>query len=124
MTKQQFFGQYYGQKVFMMPDWECFNDNAPMPVNRVYFEGRHLESGYLSLKTLSSITDEHLVEVAKICDWVDDYPLQQIKEMLIDGRWLQLSLDQFIYLNNYLISQGYNLSKEAVANGWVKEMQS
>lgn len=56
--KAQYFAQYYGQWVFRHPSIR--NGGS------IQFKGRALENGYLELKPLSSITDEHIIECAKI----------------------------------------------------------
>lgn len=66
--KALFFAHYLKQEIFMMPDWEHFNDKRQMPVDPVYLirGSYNLKAGYLVLTPLQAITDEDAVEVARI----------------------------------------------------------
>ncbi len=67
-VKAKFFAMYLWQKVFMMPDWESFNDNQPMEVDYSYLvaNSHYLNNGYLQLRSIADLTDGEYIEVGKI----------------------------------------------------------
>lgn len=115
--KALWIAQYLGQKVFMMPDWESFNDNRPMEIGYSYLvpESHYLKSGFLLLRTVDMLTDEELNHLAKLIDGhiTESYTDRQLLEVayrflhnLTGNRNYVYSINEVLKCTDYLRSIG------------------
>lgn len=114
-TEEQFRALYWGQLV-LRP-----TDQYLVFINEVTIN----YEGFLSLNPLSSITDDHLVAVAKMCNiyekttaWKEE--TKWLIDYINDDRLLTITFNGCIAIRDYLISQGYLLDESALEKGWAK----
>ncbi len=143
--KKRFYNQYIGQYVLSLPHLVYIN-NPPEPSHEEYGEDmltyQNIEKVMqynfpLWLTSLESITDEHAIEVAKMC-YKDT--TQTKKEVLIRwgkevseeiGKYQNLSWDfmnyytiipcvDFLRKNSYAVPFDGKPVEELISRGWVK----
>lgn len=134
--KERFFAQYYGQEVAFIPDYDQGETLIKAKVNKVE------EIAYLELKSLSSITDEHAIEV--YCRNLLGFPKEKAYATYVGYKNNILSIGiecinyphlkrEFWDINyldvfraDYLRSKGYAIPylgisvEELISRGWAK----
>lgn len=129
-NKAKFFAQHYGQ-TFHTP-----NSEGQISFMLFQYWGTHGNKSYIPLKSLSSITDEDAVEVAKIWNWqLDDNKLgigrrhglvQIINSESPYGSSGTPFFERQIKAIDYLRSKGYALPwngisvEQQIEWGWIK----
>jgi len=128
-NRRRFEALYFGQDVF----WSC---REPMEKDKI-IDGRKLARPFskydaIELKPLSKISDEDVIEVAKIFRWnhySDESKVFQVKTFLsqyLDYHNTNISPNEYFQLCDYLRSKGYALPwmglsvEEMVEAGWIK----
>ena len=129
LEKQRFFALYWGQQVLCWKGLHTTLDEC------YWIEGRESDiERYLSLYSLSDITDEDAIEVAKIKGWNDVLNekgnIKAIKDWLFEQEYQYLSETNTLFrcgeMIDYLRSRGYALPfngrsvEEMIELGWLK----
>lgn len=121
-NKAKFFAQHLKQKVVMKPDWEHFNDRSPMELDPTYLiTGNNvLTAGYLSLTSLSQITDEDASYFSKIMHWgKSPTSVKHTIVLLNDNMFPGIAID-FLRSKGYAVSWNGLQVKMQIEYGWVK----
>jgi len=120
--KARFFAQYWGQNVFKVCNTAPVNQN----VDNMFLDLHRWSDSILELTPLSSITDEHAIEVAKMIEKIESLSFDKEKRI----RYVKNNI-LFIVLRNtrvadYMRKNGYALPydgisvEEQIELGWVK----
>lgn len=125
-NKARFFNQYHSQII------QCYNDGdqkfGPFPIGN---ENVITKLDYLELTSLSNISDEDAIEVAKICGWPESHERfeERVYQFKIDFAYDSqngFKRSHKAYVFDYLRSKGYalpwmNLSvEELLEYGWIR----
>lgn len=112
-TKEQFFAQYWWQRVLIDVDHAHNRQVYPIVVSNMY----RIEVSHLILTSLANITDEDAIACANLlgnCSHLSDLAkVSQIRELLTTNyfytKQTNITANQWLKLFDYLRSNGYAL---------------
>lgn len=124
MTKEQYFAQYYGQRVLFL-DTKGYYQIFGVTLD-------HVQDGddwYLELRSTGQLTDHEYIDVAALLGYENKFSktdiarrfgISQIRTVIECNCTNGYNTSTIIKLCDYLISIGICLSDEAIENGWAK----
>lgn len=130
-NKAKFFALYLNQHIVK---WHKRNSHTPAYLHFSLLDKKNINSEYLELKQLSSISDEDALEVATLlgnCNHIsDESKIYQAKDLIATPKFYtaqtNITANQWLKVIDFLRSRGYALPwmgisvDELVQWGWIK----